>query len=72
MKYTLGSSVAQDHYHVGVVRGNLNRHLPAVLEELADEIPHVFKQLIGVEELDGAPNQSVIFVAGYLLRYYSK
>ena len=56
IKYTLGQNIARDHYHVGVVRGNLNRYLPDVVQELIDEIPHVFGQLIGTGNVDGTSN----------------
>ena len=37
-RYTFQDSVADNQYHAGVVRTDLNRHLPEIMLEILDEV----------------------------------
>lgn len=38
VRYTFQDSVADNQYHVAVVRTDLNRHLPEIMPEILDEV----------------------------------
>jgi len=46
LKYTLGSQIGTNPYHISVVRGKLTRSIPELVPALHDEVVEAFSQHI--------------------------
>ncbi|KAF7320658.1 Cytochrome P450 [Mycena chlorophos] len=46
-KWTIGSQIADDPWHVHTVRGSLTRNLARCFPEVRDEIVHAFRDVVG-------------------------
>ncbi|KAL5522640.1 hypothetical protein ACEPAG_8658 [Sanghuangporus baumii] len=59
VKYTMGSLIYGNHYHVGLVRSQLTRNLEALYDEIYDEVVQAFEDNINIPQaIGGKPSHS--------------
>jgi hypothetical protein len=46
LTYTFNSHMAVDHYHALVVKAQLSRHIPALMDDIVDEVGAAFEDEI--------------------------
>lgn len=46
LAYTFNSHMAVDHYHALVVKAQLSRHIPAMMDDIVDEVGAAFEDEI--------------------------
>lgn len=47
LRYTFNKGVETNHYHVGVTRAQLTRHLPKLMPTIIDELESGFNDVLG-------------------------